>query len=118
MPSELETEVQAERYPQIVGRLSALRADTYRQYGRYSFALVCRGFIARPNFRVVVTLRLCQAVATGSLGSKAVLPVFIVLHHWAARRAGVDLSWRTKIGAGLKITHGWGIVVNPKAEIG
>jgi len=30
----------------------------------------------------------------------------------------MDLSWRTEIGGGLALPHGWGLVVNAGAKIG
>lgn len=30
----------------------------------------------------------------------------------------MDLPWRTKIGPGFTITHGWGLVISPGATIG
>jgi serine O-acetyltransferase len=32
--------------------------------------------------------------------------------------AAIDLPWRTSIGAGLGVTHGWGLVVAAGARIG
>jgi serine O-acetyltransferase len=32
--------------------------------------------------------------------------------------AGVDLPWQTRIGSGLALTHGWGLVISPGAKIG
>jgi len=97
---------------------AAVRADTHRQYGRFSLGRLAGGFLTRRTFRVVVTLRLCQgAAACGGLGRLA-LPFCRVLHRWAAHSAGVDLPWRTAAGAGLSLPHGWGLVVNQGARIG
>lgn len=46
------------------------------------------------------------------------LPFLKILHHLATQLAAMDFSWKTSIGSGLAITHGWGLVVNPKAKIG
>jgi serine O-acetyltransferase len=96
----------------------ALKADTYRQYGRFSWKLTILGAITFGTFRVVVTMRLCQAVANSRGIIRIVLPFFKVLHRMACHRAGVDFSWQTKVGAGLALTHGWGLVVTPGALIG
>jgi serine O-acetyltransferase len=72
----------------------------------------------RRTFRVVVTLRLCQAAA-GSRGLwRLTLPLWQVLHGLAGHWAGLDLPWRTKIGPGASLTHGWGLVVNADVRIG
>ncbi|MEQ1557801.1 MAG: serine acetyltransferase [Methyloglobulus sp.] len=46
------------------------------------------------------------------------LPLFKILHRVSTQLAGMDFSWRTKIGAGFIITHGWGLVVNENSHIG
>jgi serine O-acetyltransferase len=46
------------------------------------------------------------------------LPLLRLLHRVASHQAMVDLSWKTDIGPGLAVTHGWGLVVSPGARIG
>ena len=59
-----------------VSTRAAMKADTYRQYGQFSWGLTIKGAIARRTFRVVVTMRLWQAVAN-SLGMvRLALPFF------------------------------------------
>ncbi len=96
----------------------ALKADTYRQFGRFSRSALIQGAIIRRTFRVVVTMRLCQGAAASHGILRLTLPFFPVLHRLAADAAGMDLPWRTEIGAGLSLTHGWGLVVNQEARIG
>lgn len=96
--------------------LQALRADTHRQFGRYSAALLCKGFLTRRNFRPIVTLRLCQATQGGAL--RPLLPLLKLAHRLCTHWAGIDFSWQTRIGGGLAITHGWSLVVSPGAVIG
>ncbi|MCW5198138.1 serine acetyltransferase [Desulfobulbus sp. F3] len=96
----------------------ALKADTYREYGISGWSYAFKGAITRRFFRVIVTMRLCQA-ATASKGLFAVFRIpSRKLHQLAACWAGIDFAWQTNIGAGLAITHGWGIVVNPNVKIG
>lgn len=97
---------------------NAMKADTYRQYGQFSWGYLIKGVIARRTFRPVVTMRLCQGIATSEGVIKLTLPFFKVLHRIATHNAAVDLSWRTEIGGGLAITHGWGLVVNQGARVG
>lgn len=97
---------------------SALKADTHRQYGGFSWRRLLLGALTRRTFRVVVTMRLCQ-LAAGSRGPvRALLPPLRLLHRMATRRAAMDFPWQTRVGAGLAITHGWGLVVNPGVRIG
>lgn len=99
--------------------MDALKADTHREFGQFSWWLVAKGFLLRQTYRVVVTLRLCQA--TQQLPSMARWLFFIparVLHGLASQWAGIEIPWRTTIAAGLALTHGRGIVVSADARIG
>jgi serine O-acetyltransferase len=97
---------------------AALKADTFRQYGEFSWRCLLNGVVSRRAFRVVVTMRLCQ-MAYSSRGSLRVFLLFFrMLHHLSTQLAGLDLSWRTDIQPGLAITHGWGLVISPNTRIG
>lgn len=100
---------------QSARHLQHLKADTFRQYGVFSWKLLLTGALFRRTFRPIVTLRLCQAAAEQP---KWCLPVCQLLHKIATHRAAMDLPWRTLAGPGLIITHGWGLVVNEGARIG
>lgn len=97
--------------------ISAIKADTHRQYGQFSWLNLLKGVLTRRTFRLIVTLRFCQCIAKSSI-RWFLLPIFKLLHRLAAHSAGIDLSWQTSIGAGFAITHGWGMVVNTEAVIG
>lgn len=97
---------------------SSLRADTWRQFGRFSWRLVILGFLLRRNFRVCVTLRLSQAAASLAAFRFIVLPLARVLHRLASGAAAMDLPWNVEVGPGLALTHGWGLVVTAGARIG
>jgi len=97
---------------------NALKADTHRQYGCFSWTRLVAGILTRRTFRVVATMRLCQAAhASRGLG-RLMLPLWQALHRITQQRAGLDLPWRTSIGPGLSIAHGWGLVVNARARLG
>lgn len=96
----------------------ALRADTHRQFGRYSAPLLLKGLLTRRNFRPIVTLRLCQAARDAGGAGAVLLPLCKIAHRLATHWAAIDFSWQTRIGGGLAITHGWGLVVSPGAAIG
>lgn len=97
---------------------SALKADTWRQYGRFGWGRVIRGALASRTFRPVVTMRLCQAAASSAGPLQLALPFFRALHRLATHAAAMDLAWSAEIGPGLALTHGWGLVVSPGARIG
>lgn len=94
-----------------------LRADVHRLYGRSSLSLVVKAALARRTFRPILTLRLCQHVAGRRALAWLVIPVRLA-HRATCRRAGIDLPWRTAVGPGLAINHGWGLVVSYRAVIG
>lgn len=95
-----------------------LKADTYRQYGKFSWGHVAKGLVLRRTFRPVVTMRLCQAAAARRGAYRFMLLPLKVMHRIATHSAAMDFSWQTKIGGGLALTHGWGLVVNQGAVIG
>src|SRR5262249_37667272 len=70
------------------------------------------------TFRVVATMRLCQGAAASRRLLRTTLPVMKLLHRFATQGAAMDLAWDTEVGAGLALTHGWGLVVNSGAKIG
>lgn len=97
----------------------ALKADTYREFGRFEWSLVAKGFLLRRTFRPMVTLRLSQICLSASPSVKMLtLPLARVLHRITCQWAGMDLPWETSIGPGLSLTHGWGLVVSPGAVVG
>lgn len=101
-----------------MSRWTALKADTYRLYGEYSAGKVLKGLITERTFRVVVTMRLCQGIATCNRLLRLTLPIVKCLNRIATHSASMDLPWHTQIGGGLALTHGWGLVVSSGAKIG
>ncbi len=99
--------------------MHALKADTFREFGRFNGWLVLKGVVSHPAFRVVATLRCCQAAnrCAPPLRWLLLLPAR-VLHRLASQWAGVELPWRTSVAPGLALTHGRGIVVNAGTRIG
>lgn len=95
-----------------------LVADTTRYCGDYSLRLLLKTFFLNQSFRPVVTLRLCQAANSFRGIWRLFLPILIVLHQFAKRSAGIDLPWRTSVGPGFLIAHGYGLVINERAVIG
>jgi len=97
---------------------NAMKADTFRLYGAFSWGRLVKSAIMDGTFRVVVTLRLCQCVATSRDPARLLLPFFRLLHHMARSRMAVGLSWRTEIGAGFALTHAFGTRISSGARIG
>lgn len=99
--------------------MHALKADTYRLFGHSSGWLVVKGILSNPAFRVVATLRCCQAADRCAVPLRWLLLIPArLLHRLASQLAGIELPWRTAVAPGLALTHGRGIVVNAGARIG
>jgi serine O-acetyltransferase len=81
-------------------------------YGPPGWVSVIKAALTQRTYRPVLTLRLCQATS----GPLRVLSV--VAHRWACGKAGIDLPHSLDAGPGLKLTHGWGVVVNPGVRLG
>jgi serine O-acetyltransferase len=101
------------------GGAAAFKADTWRQFGSFSWKLALHGVLLRRNYRAIATLRLCQwAAGRHGMLSRILLTMGRLLHRFACGAAGIDLPWQTSIGPGFALTHGWGTVVNEQAIIG
>jgi len=99
--------------------MQALKGDTHRAFGRFSWGFLVKGFFLRSSFRVMVTLRLCQAANNLRPPMRGLaLLLAKVLHGLSGHLAGIEIPWRTAIGPGAALTHGRGIVVNVNARLG
>lgn len=99
--------------------MQALKADTYRMYGRFNWLLAAKAMVSNQAFLVVASLRFCQAAQDQSfVRRKLLLLPARVLHLLACNISGIELPWRTVIKPGIALTHGRGIVVNKNAKIG
>jgi serine O-acetyltransferase len=95
-----------------------VRSDVFRLHGRYSHRLLMHSLLSLRTFRVIFSLRICANLsASGRLGRIA-LPFAQFLHRLNTASSAMDFPWRTRVGAGLALTHGWGVVINPGAVIG
>ena len=98
--------------------LDALKGDTIRKKGKYKSWYVVSLYFSDRTFRPIVTFRLCQSTRKSKFLGKFFHYYFRWLHKMACNRAGIDFPWKTKIGAGFTMTHGWGIVINGNSVIG
>lgn len=81
-------------------------------YGPPSWSHLLATLLKERTFRPVFTLRLVQHAP------RLLRPLAAVLHRVACSGAGIDLPSAVTAGPGLKVTHGWGLVVSPDAVIG
>ncbi|MBY6265765.1 serine acetyltransferase [Azospirillum sp. 412522] len=94
-------------------------ADATRYGGGSGLAAVLKLLAGNRMFRVTFTLRSCQAAdRMGGPLRKPLLAACRLLHRWTQHSAAMDLPWETQVGPGLRILHGWGLVVNANARIG
>lgn len=99
--------------------MEALKADTFRLFGRFSWSLVAKGVLSNKAFFFLVTVRFCQwAYQQPSLAQKIFLLPARILNLLAGLASGIELPWRTAIDSGFALTHGKGIVVNVNTSIG
>lgn len=92
-----------------------IKADVWRYYGDFNGKLFVKCFLTQRTFRPVLSLRLCQLTkAKFSL----LFPVAYLFHLFFQSSAGLELPWRTNVGAGFKIIHGFGVVINESVRIG
>ncbi|WP_416000250.1 hypothetical protein [Citrobacter portucalensis] len=95
-----------------------IKADTHREFGYFSWSKLIIGTVISRTFRIIVMMRLCQYCAVSRTPLRIMLYPFKILHRCAAHMGSMDFSSSTQVGAGLAITHGWGIVISPSARIG
>lgn len=99
--------------------MHALKADTFRLFGRFSWLLVVKAMVSNKAFFLLSTVRFCQwAQRQPSLIRKFFLFPARILNLLAGLISGIELPWRTAIKPGLTLTHGKGIVVNVNTSIG
>jgi serine O-acetyltransferase len=97
---------------------NSLKADTVREYGRFSWIFIFTGLLTHRTFRVIILMRLCQ-ILSNSYGILKFFSFFLKrFYSLSIHIAGMDISWKTEVGAGVAMPHGWGIVINPSAKIG
>ena len=98
--------------------LKYIKADTIREYGQFKWIYFVNGLLTHRTYRVIILMRLCQAASN----SHGVLNLFSFplkrLHSLSIHLAGMDFPWKTNVGAGLVMPHGWGAAINSNAKIG
>ena len=67
---------------------------------------------------MIFMMRLCHAASKSRGMLRFSLPFFMILHRVASGWAALDLPWQARIGPGLALVHGWGLVIDPHVRIG
>ena len=94
-----------------------VQADLTRRTTRVSMPHALAFALTQRCYRPLFTLRLCQALQA-SAAWRWLLPLAALAHRCARHLAGLDLPWRTRIAPGMRIDHGWGLVINAAAVVG
>jgi Serine acetyltransferase len=96
-----------------------LKADVFRYTKSTTLKSIIKMVLFNKSFRPIFTMRMCQYFSpNNTLVRKIFLALFKLFHRIFCHRAGVSLNWRTNIGPGFRLTHGWGTVINENAVIG
>ena len=104
---------------QTASLCAAIDGDLIRAFGRKSLLLFIRGLLLERTLRPVLTLRLAQWAQTLPMPLRSTLGILFRISHVLAQDAGgMDFPRQCSVGIGLKITHGWGLVVSAGARIG
>jgi serine acetyltransferase len=94
-----------------------LRADIKRlkSTGGSKFLIVL--LLSKKNFRIVLSYRILNHYHKNKIISILLLPL-AVYYRLMTNKYCIDLTVNTNIGAGFKLNHSYGIVVNQRTIIG
>lgn len=103
-------------------------AETLKDdYGRYFDKIPCGFDLLKSYFNTltetrtlsyVITMRICGFLLDRGGVYRILLQFFRLRLRRLQLRFGVEISYKSSIGAGFKISHGNGIVIHPNAVIG
>lgn len=96
----------------------AICADVHRIRGTSGWLPLIACLFNARNFRPILTMRMVGALSARGAGGRALAMPLKLLHRLFCAMAAMDLPHETRIGPGLAITHGWGLVVSPGARVG
>ncbi|WP_374511652.1 serine acetyltransferase [Niveibacterium sp.] len=97
---------------------SDIRADLAVLAGARKLSLV-RALVAKRQFRVIFFYRLARATkSSNSPLKKVAYPLLWLLHRTCSERLCMELPLSCEVGPGLRIFHGYGLVVHGDARIG
>lgn len=85
-----------------------------QRWGKTSFLAL---YLTVPEFKLMWRHRLVSMLRS-YVFLRPLYQIERFLYHRSCVRCGCDIPSHCKIGAGVKILHGWGIVINSKTIIG
>lgn len=96
----------------------AIRADHARLRGPGAGLMrLCLDGVLHKTFRCILSYRLYRA-ARRSPRWRALAAVAALWHRWTSLAIKAEIAWQAEIGPGLRMLHGFGVVILPCARIG
>lgn len=93
-----------------------IKSDHYRLGGNITFIRILYTYLRNSMFRTIVWLRITQYCIHNN--KKILKKISSRIYNRKSLKRGVEISPNAKIGFGIKVEHGFGIVVHDATEIG
>ncbi|MBN1186768.1 MAG: hypothetical protein JXB49_31105 [Bacteroidales bacterium] len=93
-----------------------IKSDLFRYNGKKGFKAFLKMYITNPLFRFLVWYRIANHYSNKK--NRIISIVIGIRYNIISRKVRIEIPKRTKIGYGIKIWHGHGIVINENAIIG
>lgn len=100
-----------------MGLRDKLRADIKQLKSTGGSKILIIALLSKKNFRIVLSYRVLNHYRKNKVVSLLLLPLTIY-YRLMTNKYCIDLTTNTNIGAGFKLNHSYGIVVNQRAIIG
>ena len=97
---------------------AALMSDLWRWHGRTGGWLLFSTFVQDRAFRPILTYRMCKWAESNRVTALFLMPPLRLLHRIAQGAIGFELPLDVDVGPGLRVYHGWSLVINDKVKIG
>lgn len=99
--------------------MQSLRQDLARWHEQPHWSKLPRTFFLQRGFRPVCTYRLYHAAKGLPTPLRQLCSsIMRLLHFWAEGSAAFELPLGTQVGPGLKVYHGWAVVINDRVTLG
>ena len=97
--------------------IDRLMDDVHRLHGRSGWRLLIQSILLKRTFRPIASARALAWASQSPARSWLRFPLLAVhaFFRWVAK---MDFPHQARLGRGLRIDHGWGLVVNASAQIG
>ena len=102
------------------GLLEIIKSDHERiATGNSSLVSIAMTYLRKRHFRPIVSYRICRWIKKNpSFISRIFYPFFRIIHRFNCGALCMELPVNCEIGEGLRVFHGYGLVVNDGVKIG